>query len=336
LAQGGEYRELRVVKVLYIVGSGRSGSTLLANILGTIDGFSSVGELYYLWERGVLKNRRCGCGEWFRDCQFWRQTLGELRGDVAHQGTRVQGLMDALVRTRHAAHYLRPFQSIGKVRKGEAELLNQLEELYLAIAKHTGARVIVDSSKYPVYGRALTQIESLDLYAVHLIRDSRAVSYSWARKKRQPDKPGVAFLTRHGPVGSSMMWMTWNGLAETLWRGSASRYTRLRYEDFIAQPAVAVSQLAAFLGEEAVGVELGEGGEVDIRMSHTVSGNPMRFDSGKVLLREDREWMRAMPRIDRCINVLLTWPQLLRYGYMGRRSDRASGKSPLWLMPPES
>jgi len=49
-------------RVLYILGWGRSGSTVLGNILGEIDGFFSAGELHYLWERSLVEGRACGCG----------------------------------------------------------------------------------------------------------------------------------------------------------------------------------------------------------------------------------------------------------------------------------
>ena len=40
--------------VLYIAGSGRSGSTVLGRILGRVEGFGAVGELRYVWERRIL------------------------------------------------------------------------------------------------------------------------------------------------------------------------------------------------------------------------------------------------------------------------------------------
>src|SRR3712207_8209479 len=50
------------VKVLYVVGLGRSGSTILSNSLGQIGGFFSGGELNFIWRHNVLENRLCGCG----------------------------------------------------------------------------------------------------------------------------------------------------------------------------------------------------------------------------------------------------------------------------------
>ena len=62
--------------VLYIAGTGRSGSTLLASILGEVEGVFAAGEVRYLWQRGLAERRLCGCGVPVRDCPVW--TVGEL------------------------------------------------------------------------------------------------------------------------------------------------------------------------------------------------------------------------------------------------------------------
>src|SRR5205823_1051409 len=48
-------------KVLYIAGPGRSGSTVLDQVLGELPGFVSTGELQALWQRGLVERRPCGC-----------------------------------------------------------------------------------------------------------------------------------------------------------------------------------------------------------------------------------------------------------------------------------
>ena len=45
------------VKVLYVTAWRRSGSTILDDVLGQLDGCFSTGELHYLWERSVLQGR---------------------------------------------------------------------------------------------------------------------------------------------------------------------------------------------------------------------------------------------------------------------------------------
>src|SRR5499427_9656408 len=57
--------------VVYIAGSGRSGSTMLERVLGEIPGFVNVGELIDLFRHVARHGERCGCGELFADCPFW-------------------------------------------------------------------------------------------------------------------------------------------------------------------------------------------------------------------------------------------------------------------------
>lgn len=45
-------------KVLLIAGMGRSGSTLVAELLGQMKAFESIGEASVLWNRGLLKRNR--------------------------------------------------------------------------------------------------------------------------------------------------------------------------------------------------------------------------------------------------------------------------------------
>ena len=57
--------------VIYIAGSGRSGSTMLERVLGEMPGFVNVGELIDLFRRTAPRGERCGCGLAFADCPFW-------------------------------------------------------------------------------------------------------------------------------------------------------------------------------------------------------------------------------------------------------------------------
>ena len=50
-------------------------------------------------------------------------------------------------------------------------------------------------------------------------------------------------------------------------------------------------------------------------ISHTVSGNPNRFDTGSVALRPDQAWKKDMNPRNRNLVTALTFPLLYRYGY---------------------
>lgn len=42
----------------------------------------AAGEVRYLWQRGLLEDRWCGCGERFTRCPFWQDVLGRAFGSV--------------------------------------------------------------------------------------------------------------------------------------------------------------------------------------------------------------------------------------------------------------
>ena len=67
-----------------------------------------------------------------------------------------------------------------------------------------------------------------------------------------------------------------------------------------------------------VGLDLIEGQAVRLGPSHTISGNPMRFRHGLVPLRLDDAWKEGMPGRRKAVGTAMTFPWLVRYGYVGR------------------
>ena len=74
-----------------------------------------------------------------------------------------------------------------------------------------------------------------------------------------------------------------------------------------------------FLGRVLLLGDLGAGERtIDLRPTHSISGNPDRLRTGPVEIRLDDEWRTGMSRADHRFVTALTWPLLLRYGYLGR------------------
>src|SRR3954451_18343438 len=63
------------IKVLFVTGAARSGTTLVDLLLSQVPGITAVGELRYLWQRGLLERRLCGCGSPVPECVFWQAVL---------------------------------------------------------------------------------------------------------------------------------------------------------------------------------------------------------------------------------------------------------------------
>jgi hypothetical protein len=307
------------VKVLFIAGWARSGSTILSNILGQIDGFFSVGELCYIWDRGLIENWLCGCGTPFRECEVWRMVMDEAFGGMDRVGAHEVIRLRESVRTRHTPISLVPGgRSLLSDRLGKYP--NDLEKLYRAIRSITASKVIVDSSKFPSHGYVLGMISAIDLYIVHLVRDPRAVAFSWLRKKLQPATEEHTYLSQISPAVSSLRWSIWNVIAEALWKRSPERYLLLRYEDFVEKPQEAVERILDLLQEKTASHPFVAECAVELEINHTISGNPVRFQTGTVELRLDEEWKTGMNRLDKAFVTALTWPLSLRYGYLGGSS----------------
>ena len=298
-----------MTKVLYIAGWGRSGSTILDNVLGQVDGFFSAGELMFLWRRGLIEGRLCGCGRPVRECDVWTRVLARAFpvGVDAHELARLEAHS---ARTRHL-----PLHAAG-LEPGSGLYRERLASLYRALQDETGCSVIVDSSKSPAYGRVLAGIAELDVRVVQLVRDPRAVAYSWVRKKLQRDDPRrLRSMRSHGPVASSAYWNLLNESTRLLWRGDSGSRLLVRYEDFVASPQATVERIVRFAGEPAPALAWTGTAELALDPTHTVSGNPSRFDHGTIALRADDEWRRSMRPRDRRIVDLITGPVRGRYGY---------------------
>ena len=106
------------------------------------------------------------------------------------------------------------------------------EALYEAIRAVTGCNVIVDSSKEPHYSYILNSRPGLDVYVLHLVRDPRAVGFSWSKRREQKGIPGSMMEVRP-PAVSATYYGVSNLATEVMWARREGRYLRVRYEDFV-------------------------------------------------------------------------------------------------------
>ncbi|HEB83889.1 MAG TPA: sulfotransferase, partial [Bacteroidetes bacterium] len=207
-----------------------------------------------------------------------------------------------------------PAASLRTPEAGLKRYLAVLQRLYRAVAEVSGARVIIDSSKYPTYGHLLRRLPEIEVFTLHLVRHPEAVAYSWQRRKPQPDVAGRREMARVHPAVSTLFWTVWNLGTEALARQDRVRYRRLRYEDFAASPRGEVENILHFLGESAVTPFTTEH-EVLLGRDHMVSGNPNRFATGPVAVRADEEWRERLAPSSRRWVRYIAGPLPARYGY---------------------
>jgi len=311
------------LRVIYLGGLGRSGSTLLERLLGELPGVSALGEVVHMWRRGVVEDERCGCGEAFSSCGFWSQV-----GKSAFDGWDKISV-DRLTRLREATDRTRfiPLLAGRRLSAAGRERLTEYTDHYLrvyeAVAEATGAATLIDSSKHASLAFCLRRRPEIDLRVVHLVRDSRAVAYSWTTRVARPDASAESYMTTYPPVRAAAQWNIENYAIALLAR-RGTPVLRVRYEDLVAAPEQTMLLLAEFagLGADASALDF-IGTEGDSRFAvlheaHTASGNPMRFATGKIGIRGDERWQTAMPDAHRRTVTAMTLPLLKHYGYLGR------------------
>jgi hypothetical protein len=326
------------VRVIYLGGLGRSGSTLLERLLGELPGVCATGEIVHLWQRGVAQNERCGCGLEFSACDFWKQVGKEAFGGWDKIDTdRIGRLKVAVDRTRMIPRLspqrngLLPQRMLRPSRFSSdlAEYSGYYLRLYRAIADVSGCVALVDSSKHASLAFCLSRRQEIDLRVIHVVRDSRAVAYSWTTKVARPEasesgqeSPG-SFMTTYSPARAAGHWNAQNGALQLLTR-RGTPVLRVRYEDLVEATEQTLRRAATFAGLPAGDLTLpflhaeGDDPYAELTTAHTASGNPMRFRTGRLPIRGDDRWRSAMPPEHRRIVTALTFPLLKRYRYLGR------------------
>jgi hypothetical protein len=309
----------RSLKVLYVIGYGRSGSTIIGNILGELEDAVHVGELRSLWGLGLLGRRVCGCGLPIRSCEFWSRVakagLGAPgAGDIDPREAR--RLQREVVRLRTTRSMLRLG---GDLAHGSADLRAYaaiVERTYRGIAEAAGASFVIDTSKHVADGALLTLLPGLDVTFVHLVRDPRAVAYSWQRVLRSPGEGVREQMPRHGAFTSGRSWVATNLGAHAVGRAVGPRRSIvIRYEDFATTPRATCERILEMVGHSPVGLPFDGDHAVALGGNHTAGGNPTRLVDGRITIRLDEEWRSRQPIGARAVATTLALPLLHRYGY---------------------
>ncbi|TIC81861.1 sulfotransferase [Nocardioides sp. GY 10127] len=303
--------------VLFLAGIGRSGTTLLERVLGAVPGVVALGETMHLWERGLERGERCGCGETFTVCPFWAAVGEEAFGGWEH--VDVARMAHLKRRVDRASRV--PVLAAGGLREEVVEYAAAYRAVHAAAAKVADASVVVDSSKQVSLGWALA-LGGADVRLVHCLRDARGVAYSWSQDVARPEAVDDAHqsMGRYSAATISALWLLHNVEIEALGRRLPS--LRLRYEDFVDDPLSATRAVLSLVGLGEVDLPHVDEDSFELGVTHSCAGNPMRYTHGRVPVRRDVRWRLSQPRSQRQAVTALTYPMLRRYSYVPHREVR--------------
>lgn len=302
--------------LVYIAGSGHSGSTLLDLILGGHDRIAALGEIHRLY---VSANKdtpahRCVCGEPVRGCSFWSRVDEEIRQML---GVEQPEILSTLVTTdpaylqskreteiwpyefRHSSAFNLNLNRLAmvagsrtlwrllaaassNVRLHRTAILNSLL-IFEAVRRAWDKPIIVDSTKNPARQKGLF-LEARERFVVlRVIRDGRAVCYSRMRRENLPMEK------------CARIWKAENTKQKVAQLTMPKRLIfSVRYEELCRNPEAEVARILAILGlpNDPYLLDFRAGGR------HSVGGNPMRFRNSEREIRLDEKWKTGLSRED--------------------------------------
>ena len=310
---------LAKVPVVFLGSVPRSGSTIISDLMNEHHQMINIGELVHLWERGVIADNLCGCGETFSTCDFWGQVgKAAFGGWEQVSGERMHKLQKRADRTRHIPALLLPqlpyYLSANSLQYGAV-----LSRLLRAIVEVSGQPIVVDTSKHVSTALFLRRLPEIDLKVVHIVRDPRGVAYSWSKVVDRPEATSAdREMARLHPARLGLRWLWFNWAFSNMDRLGVPT-TTLRYEDFVKSPAETLDQIFEFANVEKTGAQIvSEGGPTLEETGHSVAGNPRRFQSGPVEIRADEAWRTKFdPKMAEIVSKIAR-PMLSRYRYSKR------------------
>ncbi|MFH0341649.1 MAG: sulfotransferase family protein [Chromatiales bacterium] len=297
------------MKIIYIVSSPRSGSTLLSLLLGKHPLVANLGEVWFIPKHLALKEL-CTCGIPLFRCDKWADVFDLLHtrtgvdlraspyglylGEVIKRGGRLvdhtyQTPWRVLQAAAHEAADKVVFGLSARFRTARCTLpwirksLKNTLLLYETAAQSWSKQLVVDASKRCRVGVHLYRHLPESVRIIHLVRDGRGVAAS--RLKQMPVKQAAAHWSRYHAYTVKLLGQ---------WVAPEHRKL-LRYEDLAASPEAHLRAICEWLdipfSDQMLSFD-------KTQIIHSAGGNAARFNILSGISRPDQRWRSLLSTQD--------------------------------------
>lgn len=276
--------------IIYISGSGRSGSTLLERIIHSSSGVAALGEFHCLW-RLPEDEITCSCAIPFAEDPFWQRVLKQADIDGAAIA-ELRRLESKVCRTSFVARRRYDIAALAK-DPDVSRFIGLQFRLFESVADATGSHLLIDSSK--AGPRAWLMACHPNVRIIHLYRDPADVIASWRSAKYDP---GMGHAMKRMSIGEAALdWWKVEYLIRRLER--IHPVFRIDYADLCSSPEQVVQAALSALSLETLphpkwiddtSVQQGDN-------YHSLNGNPDRFDKGPIRVsKREADWSKVSSR----------------------------------------
>lgn len=280
------------LRVVYVAGSGHTGSTLLSLLMDVHPSIASVGEVSVkpkIRRRGDQLQQKCSCGALVPECPFWRGVSQRVSDDGFEFGPdnwtndyrSENPLMNRLLVRHSSLPTIRAAQrwlsSSLPVYSAHLRHIDRVNVSFIrAVLAESRAEVFLDASKRSMRLLRLLQIPELDVKVVRLVRDVRG--YAASAKRRGLTIDDAANIWKKDQ----------DVIAEMTAEMPPDRVFLLRYEDLCGTLETTARRLWDFCGVAPVALP-----ERLFSEEHHVLGNSMRL-GGTIEIKLNESWRRSL------------------------------------------
>lgn len=274
------------MQVLYISGSGRSGSTLVERLLHAGGAGCALGEFHCLW-RLPRDQQTCACGVPAAEDSFWTEVLAHARFTAA-EFQELGRLEQTVVRTGYIAKH--KFQLARLAVQADVRRFLELQfRVFEAISDVSQRSVLIDSSKAGPRAWILACDERVKF--LHLWRDPADVIASW--RSRKFDRGLGSEMQRLSIMRAAIDWAKVEGLMRRL--GRQTKVTSLDYRAICVDPRATLDHALVASGLPPIDASswLESHKMVPVSGYHSLNGNPDRFDREPIAVRlRETDWSK--------------------------------------------
>ena len=274
---------------IFIVGSGRSGTTLTASILDAHSALATGPETGFFRTFPAVQERVLRDPAWPDEAVRFLLSLNRMAGRVAAN----YGVSEAQLR---AALLGRP-RTAGAI----------LDVLCGTHAASRGARRWVEQTPTHILSVREIRHEWPDAPIIRLLRDPRGVAASYLKV---PFGPGTA-------VGAAFLWQLHDDAARATLDGDP-HHTVVVYEALLANPEAEVRRICAFIGEAYEPGMLGSGAVA----ASAAAERPSWLASVAIDASRAEAWHAELSALDQGRVTLIAGAGMERHGYPGARPAR--------------
>ena len=256
-------------QVIYIMGSGRSGSTVLEILLANNPQIAGVGEVTHIFRDGFIDNVDCSCGHQMASCSLWSA--------VARHCNWGSKDFENLARLFHYVswHSRFPILAAGLM---PMDVMIQYKSvnacLFSAASFSTEASLIVDSSKYAGRALALVKLFPDDVRVICLTRSPASLVSAFNKTDAGEQKPKslLAVFLYYIYTLACFRVVAWK---------LGSRLLKITYEDIMTRPVETLEKIGRWSGQDLGQVISAVRNARLLEVGHIVTGNRLR-KQGKI------------------------------------------------------